>query len=69
MAGLQVEWALVCSGCLALRSAVPAPHVPGFPTSIWDEGVKLEYYFLSLPPFTRPRHHFEVSEITVPPNK
>ena len=34
MAGLQVGWALGCSGCLGLRSAVPVPHVPGHPASI-----------------------------------
>ena len=44
MAGLQVGRALGCSGCLGLGSAVPAPppppHIPGYPTSICDEGVK-----------------------------
>ena len=39
MAGLQVGWALGCSGCLGLRSAVPVPHVPGHPASICDEGI------------------------------
>ena len=34
VAGLQVGWALGCSGCLGLGSAVPVPHVPGHPTSI-----------------------------------
>ena len=32
MAGLQGGWALRCSGCLCLGSAVPVPHVPGHPT-------------------------------------
>ena len=39
MAGLQVGRALESSGCLGLGSAVPAPHVPWYPTSICDEGV------------------------------
>ena len=38
MAGLQVGWALGCSGSLGLRSAVPVPYVPGHPASICDEG-------------------------------
>ena len=41
MAGLQVGRALGFSGCLGLGSGVPAPHVPGHPTSICDEGVNL----------------------------
>ena len=40
VAGLQVGWALGCSG-FGLGSAVPVPHVPGHPTSICDEGVNL----------------------------
>ena len=58
MAGLQVERALGCSGCLGLGSAVPVPHLPGHPTSICDEGllgtcqitnISLQYFlFLSL---------------------
>ena len=39
MAGLQEGRVLGCSGCLGLGSAVPAPHVPGQPTSICDEDV------------------------------
>ena len=39
MAGLQIGRALECSGCLGLGSVVPAPHVPGHPTSICNEGV------------------------------
>ena len=39
MAGLQVGRALGCFSCLGLRSAVPAPHVPGHPTFICDDGV------------------------------
>ena len=42
MAGLLVGRGLGCSGCLGVRSAVPAPHVPGHPTSICDEGIKVE---------------------------
>ena len=38
LAGLQVGWALECSGCLGLGSAVPVPHDPGHPTSICDKG-------------------------------
>ena len=32
VAGLQVGWALGCSGFFGLGSAVPVPHVPGHPT-------------------------------------
>ena len=41
MTGLQVGRALGCSGCLGLGSAIPAPHVPGHPTSICDEGINV----------------------------
>ena len=40
MAGLQVGWALGCSGCLDLGSAVPVHHVRGHPISICDKGIK-----------------------------
>ena len=40
LAGLQVEQAFRCCSYLGLGSTVPAPHVPGNPTSIYDEGVK-----------------------------
>jgi len=40
VAGLQVGWALGCSG-FGLGSAVPVLHVCGHPTSICDEGVNL----------------------------
>ena len=39
VAGLQVGWALGCSGCLGLGSAVPVPQVPGYPTFICDADV------------------------------
>ena len=44
-AGLQLGWALGCSGCLGLGSAVavPVPHVPGHPASICDESIKHHY--------------------------
>ena len=37
---VQVEQALKCSSYLGLGLAVSAPHVPGHPTCICDEGVK-----------------------------
>ena len=40
-AELGVGQALKCSSYLGFASAVPAPHVPGHPTSICDKGVKL----------------------------
>ena len=44
VAGLQVGRALRCSGCLGLGSVVPAPHVPGHPTSICDEGIHPSFF-------------------------
>ena len=38
MAGLQVGWAVRCSGCLCLGSAVPVSHVPGHPTLYMQQG-------------------------------
>ena len=37
MAGLQMGQAFRCSSYLALRSGVPALHVPVHPTSTWNE--------------------------------
>ena len=42
MAGLLVGRGLGCSGCLGVGSGVPATHVPGHPTSIRDEVIKVE---------------------------
>ena len=39
MARSQVGWALGCSGCLGLGSAVPVPLFPGYPTFICDKGI------------------------------
>ena len=47
VAGLQVGWALGCSGCLGLGSAVPVPNVPRHPTSIWDEGINVFFSFVT----------------------
>ena len=51
MAKLLLGQALKCSSyCIWVSGHhIPAPHVPGHPISIFDEGVKLVFFFFTLP--------------------